>query len=568
MKNVGAVFLLISSQILFLTACARNDNSIIKNENMLNYVRQPAVAGQFYPGDAKSLKQKIESYLAEATTTSPNPPLVKGRDNSATTTAAVNPPAPSPRFAGEAGLSKGGNNGNPPNPLYPASAKATADKQGGIKAMMVPHAGYDYSGPVAAYGYQAVSGEKVDTVILIGNSHQAYFPGLAIDANDAWQTPLGEVAVNKELADKLITADNDLKYNSQPHEKEHSLEVQLPFLQTVLASGFKIVPILFGNSGDEAYKKLAKALADNLGDEDLVVISTDMSHYPKYEDANKIDKATLDVIRSLDVEALNKHIELTEKAGYDNEQTLICGVDGVKTIIALAKQKSWTANILKYANSGDATIGSKDQVVGYGAMTFASSEKLKVKSAKSEAEIYNLNLEQKDALLEIARTTVEGFVKNGQVPDFKISDERLQQKQGAFVTLKKDGELRGCIGQIIPSENSLWQVVRNMAVAAASEDPRFLPVSAAELPKIEYEVSVLSVPEIIDDWRKIELGKHGVIIKKGWHSGVFLPQVATETGWSLEEFLSQLAWQKAGLSPDAYKNDKGVELQVFTASVF
>jgi len=177
-----------------------------------------------------------------------------------------------------------------------------------------------------------------------------------------------------------------------------------------------------------------------------------------------------------------------------------------------------------------------------------------------------LNYKQQKELLKIAKETVENFVLTGKISEFKIIDEGLKQKQGAFVTLTKNGQLRGCIGQIAPSNESLWQVVRDMAIAACSEDNRFNPVSEDELDKLEYEISVLSVPESIDDWHKIELGKHGVIIKQGGQSGVFLPQVATETGWSLEEFLSELCSQKAGLSSSCYK-DKNTQILVFTAQV-
>ncbi|MFA5359722.1 MAG: AmmeMemoRadiSam system protein A [Patescibacteria group bacterium] len=177
-----------------------------------------------------------------------------------------------------------------------------------------------------------------------------------------------------------------------------------------------------------------------------------------------------------------------------------------------------------------------------------------------------LNSKEQKELLKIAKETVENFVLNGKIPEFNITDEKLKKRQGAFVTLHKDGELRGCIGQIAPSNEPLWQVVRNMAVAACSEDNRFDSVSEDELKALEYEISILSVPELIDDWQKIELGKHGVIIKQGGRSGVFLPQVATETGWNLEEFLSELCSQKAGLSPGCYK-DKNTQILVFTAQI-
>jgi len=179
-----------------------------------------------------------------------------------------------------------------------------------------------------------------------------------------------------------------------------------------------------------------------------------------------------------------------------------------------------------------------------------------------------LNKNQKKELLDIARQTVENYVREGKIPEFKIKDERLKKKEGAFVTLHKDGQLRGCIGQIIPSDQPLWEVVRDMATAACSEDYRFNPVAKNDLDKLDYEISVLSVPKKIESWQDIKLGEHGVIAEKGRQGGVFLPQVATETGWDLEEFLSQLCSQKAGLDPDCYKKTGDVKLKIFTAQVF
>ena len=483
--------------ILFLTACSAEQAS----NDMPKKIRPPAVAGQFYPAAAEEITEQINGYLKQAST---------------------------PQVGGE------------------------------IKAIIVPHAGYDFSGQVAAYGFKLLKGVKINTAVLIGNSHTAYFDGAAIDSSDVWQTPLGQVAVDKELADKLIKADSAIKYDASVHGQDHVLEVEIPFLQVVLAGNFKIVPIMLGNKADDSYKKLAKALKDNLGENDVVVVSSDMSHYPKHEDANKIDRGALEKIKSGKVDELEKYVESVENSGVANEQTVLCGIDAVKTLLELARLSGWDKiEVLKYLNSGDVSgIGDKNRVVGYGAVAFAQ-----IQTAGG------LNREQRELLLTMAKETVESFVTTGQAPEFDVTDERLKQKQGAFVTLTKNGQLRGCIGQIVPTDEPLWQVVREMAVAACSEDGRFNPVEKSELDELEYEVSVLSAPEAIDDWKKIELGKQGVIIRKGGRSGVFLPQVATETGWTLEEFLGQLCSQKAGLSPSCYK-DKDTEIQIFSAQVF
>jgi len=505
------IFILIIT-LIFLCSCAKQQEI----KPMYKSIRQPAVAGQFYPEDKEELKKQINKYLAAA---------------------------PEQKIAGQ------------------------------VKAMMVPHAGYDFSGPVAAYGYKLLVGQKIKTIVLIGNSHHDYFSGLAIEASDSWQTPLGMVEVDQALAKKLVAAESDIKFNSQPHQYEHSLEVQLPFLQTVLTEGFKIVPILFGNEPGDDWQKLAQALTKNLGPDDLVIASSDMSHYPANDDAQKIDQATLEKVKAGQVTELEKYINQVEAENVAGEQTLLCGVEAVKTIMALAGQLNWTpAEIIKYANSWQTSKLDENRVVGYGVVAFSQSAGQTIQSdqATSTAAVNtgDLNNEEKDKLLEIAVTTVEEYVKQGKIPDFTISDQRLNWHEGAFVTLYKDGKLRGCIGQILPTDQPLWLVVRQMAVAACSQDNRFTAVSTRELKDLKFEVSVLSQPEKIDDWHKIELGKQGVIVSKGLRTGVFLPQVATETGWGLEEFLAQLCWQKAGLAPDSFKTDPQVELEVFTAQVF
>jgi len=491
----------------------------MKEENNIktyNNLRPSYSAGQYYPADKSRLEYKIEQYLTKAD---------------------------------------------------------KIETDGDVKAIITPHAGLDFSGQVAASSYKLLTGRKINTAVIVCNSHAEYFSGLAVDNSDAWETPLGIVEVDQKLAAKLVNFDKDIQFNGDIfRNQDQTLEVQIPFLQVVLKDNFKIVPVFFGNSHDDSYKKLAQALEKNLGPDDIVIISTDMSHYPNYGDANRVDKKTLEIIKSGDVSGLEEYIKEVASEKIPNEQTVLCGVDGVKTVMELANLMSWDkVEILKYANSGDIDIGDKSSVVGYGAMAFIDTKKqenTKTQKQENKKDVGRLDDGQKGELLKIAKETVESFVREDNILNFEVEDERLNWREGAFVTLHKDGQLRGCIGQIVPSDKPLWQVVRDMAIAACSEDHRFKSVAFDELDKIDYEVSVLSVPKKIDDWQKIELGKQGVIVRKGIRSGVFLPQVADETGWSLEEFLSQLCWQKAGLAPDCYKNDKEVELQVYTAQVF
>jgi len=464
-------------------------------------VRPPAVAGQFYPADRTVLENAVQTALAAA---------------------------------------------------------PTVNAGGAVRMIIVPHAGYDYSAGVAAWAFKSLAGQKIKRVYLLGNSHHDYFSGLALDDHDFWETPLGRVAVDTKKVKELAAASPVFAAFGAPHQLEHGLEVQLPFLQAVLGKDFKIVPLLYGNTEGNDYVAIAKILAANLEDGDLIVVSSDMSHYPSYEVANKIDRQTLDMIKNKDLAGLSA-AAASALSAQTNEQTILCGLEAVKTALALAQQLNLNPQVLGYKNSGDTLLSDKSRVVGYGAVIFSASS-----SPTSGAG--QLDSAEQKILLDIARTSVESYVKNNNIPEFNIKDERLKAVQGAFVTLKKNGELRGCIGQIIADE-PLWQVVRDMAIAAATEDSRFYPVTAGELAQLDYEISVLSAPQAVSDWRQIRLGTDGVIVRKGLRSGVFLPQVATESGWSQEEFLSQLCAQKAGLAPDCYKNDPAVSLSVFQAQV-
>lgn len=536
MLNIKRKVIFISISFLIfgplLSGCSSPNNinpklvGIDKNnfKNNMEDLRKPVVAGQFYTADKEKLKEQINNFLEQA-----NSQKVAGR----------------------------------------------------VKAIMVPHAGYDFSGPVAAEAYRQLEGTNIKTLVIIGNSHSSFFEGVAIDSSSSWQTPLGSVSVDTQFAHRLADNYENIIINGEPHKKEHSLEVQIPFLQTILGKDFKIVPILFGNIKDETEcRNLAEALAANLGSNDLVIASSDMSHFPSYEDANRLDKRTLQIIKSADVEELEEHISTSMGEGVPHEETLLCGEDAVKTIMYLNNIKQWdSAKILRYSNSGDSDLGDKNRVVGYGAMVFADST-VKQEEVRQQESFSVESLEQKlggltvplfpkekKALLNIANESVESYIKKGVKPEFNITDKRLQEKEGAFVTLKKNGQLRGCIGQIVQTKKSLWEVVQDTAISAATSDDRFIPVSSEELSELTYEISVLSVPFQIDDWQQVQPGKHGVIIRQGNRSGVFLPQVAEETGWSREEFLSQLCSQKLVSTPDCYTSSDS-EIFVFTAQVF
>ena len=470
-------------------------------------VRRPAVAGAFYPGDEQGISETIEGFL----------------DN-----------------------------------------VEKVDVKGEIVAIVVPHAGYVYSGQVAVYSFKQIQGRKINTVVLICNSHTAHFQGIAIDESDSWKTPLGIVKIDKRLADKLVNDGDVIEYDKNVHANDHTLEVQIPFLQTVLEGDFKIVPILFGNSYDDSYKELARLLAVNLGKNDLVVVSTDMSHYPGYEDANRIDVKLLEVIKEKDIFKLEKYIRRVMSLNIPGEQTLCCGIDGVKTAIEMSNILGAEFEILRYANSGDVPIGDKSRVVGYGALLMYIPSDLAQKGEAMMKDEY-LNKDEKGKLLQIARASIIEAVTGKREEQPEVTEERLKENTGAFVTIKKHGQLRGCIGYII-AVKPLHETVKEVAKSAAINDHRFRPVSDEELKDIELEISALTPLKRITDVGEIEVGKHGIYMKRGFYSGILLPQVATEYGWDRQTFLEHTC-MKAGLPKDAWK-DESTEIYIYSAEVF
>lgn len=451
--------------------------------------------------------------------------------------------------------------------FYPDSAKILAErikqflnwaeiekKDRDILALISPHAGYDYSGSVAACGFKAIKGRPFRTVIIIGPSHFVGFDGISVYPQGAWQTPLGNVPVDEELASALIQYHPKISFSEIAFEKEHSVEVQLPFLQIVLDE-FEIVPIVMGKFSFEDCQILSSGLLEVTKDRDdvLIIASTDMSHDHPYGKAKEIDNLTIKELQKLNPHTLYNRLVMGECE--------LCGAAAVITALLYAQQQGMTeVEILKYANSGDVT-GEEQRVVGYLSAALCREARRKEMSGEEM-----LTQRQKARLLEIARKTIVEYVSSGKQLDVSEDDPLLLKNMGAFVTIHKQGELRGCIGNII-GEGPLYLTVRDMAIEAAVADPRFPSVSPRELTNIDIEISVLSEPQKVENVDEIKMGTHGVIVKKGFASGVFLPQVAIETGWTRDEFLSNLCAHKAGLSPDAWR-DKETELYSFTAQVF
>ncbi|MEI8011413.1 MAG: AmmeMemoRadiSam system protein B [Candidatus Omnitrophota bacterium] len=430
---------------------------------------------------------------------------------------------------------------------------------GDIGVIISPHAGYPFSGRVAACGFKAAEAKKIATVIILAPTHHFSFKGASVWAKGSFTTPLGTVAVDEDFAARLLAADTVFTFRKDvfkgvPGRPENSVETQIPFIQRTFP-GAKIVPVIVGYPPDPAGAiAIARALAAVAGarEDVLVVVSVDQSHFHPLKEAEMIDRAGLEAIEKGDMNAL--------WAGHAAGRMEVDGFHVVGAAMAYAKALGYgRAKVLKYATSADVTKDVKS-VVGYAAVVFYREHVALVKDEGA------LTAAQKDRLLSIARGALDTFVRTGQKAAADEKDPRLAVPEGAFVTLKKAGVLRGCIGQIV-GEGPLAVTVRDMAVAAASQDPRFEPVAVQELSEISLEVSVLSAPCLIKDVGEIVMGKHGVIVSRGSRGGVFLPQVATETGWSRERFLSELCSQKAGLSPDCWK-DPQTKIEIFTADVF
>ncbi len=423
---------------------------------------------------------------------------------------------------------------------------------GRVRMLMVPHAGYEFSGAIAGAGYQAVASQVVKTVIVVAPSHFTDLTGVSIWPSGSFQTPLGDIAVDEDLAQKLLKADPRFANLPKIFDREHALEVQLPFIEKTWPHA-RLVPVIIGQPEPSICRALAEALMRLTANRDdvLIVLSTDLSHYHDYQTAKQMDALTIEAVLNKDAKSLWE--------GVFSRRMELCGFTPVIAGLVIAQELSLKTQLIVKANSGDVT-GDKSRVVGYAAIAFyEDQENFQVAAAA-------LTDQQRQSLLALARRTVESFVAKKDLPDIKTEDLRLRQVQGAFVTLQKHGVLRGCIGNII-GQKPLIETVRDMAKAAASQDPRFNPVEASELKDIDVEVSVLSVPVRISSPDEIILGTHGVIVSDGAsHQGVFLPQVATETGWSKEEFLSELCSQKAGLEKNCWQDPHNV-MYAFTADV-
>jgi MEMO1 family protein len=422
---------------------------------------------------------------------------------------------------------------------------------GRLVALAVPHAGYMYSGPVAAYAFKLLIDRDIDTIVLIGPSHRHAFSGVAIDLRD-YETPIGNVEVDRELAAGLIQGNQHLiTTRTDVHEQEHSLEIEMPFIQTVLPHA-RIVPVLMGSQDEQTCRTLAALLTDVLAGKNVIlVVSTDLSHFHNGPDAEAMDDRLL------------KHVEAfnPERLYFDLRSGSVEACGGGPLTVVMTVARSLGANqarVLKYAHSGHVT-GDHSRVVGYMAAAFVQTDPVDENSASGRTLT-----DEQVRLLKMARKAIMAALEHREFTPPPNPTGDPKPHRGAFVTLKKAGQLRGCIGRVV-SDRPLAETVSHMAVQAAFHDPRFPPLSIEEYDDLELEISVLSPVEPVTDPESIQIGRHGLIMVKGGRQGLLLPQVPLEQGWDRLEFLNQTCL-KAGLTRECWQD--GADIYAFSADVF
>ena len=420
-----------------------------------------------------------------------------------------------------------------------------------INALIVPHAGYVYSASTAAKAYSSLH-KKYKNIFIIGSSHHVNIDGASIYSIGNYKTPLGEVHVNQSIVTQLMQNTELYSYYRDAHTKEHTLEVQLPFLQTLYSDDLQIVPIIIATQNLEIIKQISKSLEKYFTDDNLFIISTDLSHFPSFNDANTVDMKTLNSIATNDTKTFIDNLVENENAGLKEFHTSACGWSSILTLMYLTQDKNYNYELLEYINSGHTKYGDKSHVVGYGAMRI-----YKENSYFDEKE--------KQQLLDIARLALNDAVKKNEKVSLDSTKiyPKLKDKNGAFVTLYKSGNLRGCIGQFEPDQ-SLSEVIVDMSISSALHDSRFNKVSIEELEEITIEISVLTPRKKINSIDEIVIGKHGIYLQYGSKNGTYLPHVATQMNWNAKEFVEHCALEKAGISKDDLKN---IEIFVYEAII-
>ncbi len=474
-------------------------------------VREPAVAGQFYPSDARSLNATLDAVLKDATAPGPEAPI----------------------------------------------------------AIVAPHAGWVFSGQIAADAWRQTAGRQYDTIVILGTNHTGVGYGrIAVYPGSGFRTPLGVARVDTALAAALVKEDSDCSPDPSAHAKEHSIEVHVPFAQRLFPDA-QLVAVVVGSEDAAVLTRFGRTLARLLqGRRALIVASSDLSHYPSWRDANVVDRRTIEAIASLDPDRFRAAAENGVR-GAPNLDTCACGDGPIRAAMVAARALGATrGRAVSYANSGDLPVAEPDRVVGYGAVVFSAgdpgADTRVLTFPTAAAQALPPTAADKKQMLALARETIRRYLDTGSIPLARGFSPAMERPQGVFVTLRKKGDLRGCIGQMTP-DRPLRVLVGRMALAAAFDDPRFEKVRAAELKDLDLEISVLTPFKEVAGPAAIVVGRDGVLLQKGGRSAVFLPQVAVEERWTRDEMLDNLC-VKGGLDAGCWR--QGAKLSTFQGDVF
>jgi len=466
---------------------------------------------------------------------------------------------------------------------------ATKKLDGRIVGIVSPHAGFIYSGQCAAKGYKYLEEvPNLERIILLGVSHRGGFEGACVSDFAYNSTPLGTIPVDTKITTELA-GEKYFMVDEDVMQYEHSLENQLPFIQKMMGDKkYKIVPVLFGALPKRGFEPVAEVIKRYVDERTLVIASSDFTHYGRRFGYVPFTKDVKNNLRKLDM-GFVEHICRLDFENYWNYKRktgiTACGFVPVGVLINIFSDGNCKGALIDYYTSGDLT-GDFSTSVSYASIVITRSagpeaepkkpqSPAKKEESKPSRKVEKnspvaLSLDEQKTLIRIARDALKRYIGEGIYPEVNENKyditENLKRETGVFVTLKEHGRLRGCIGNLV-GMGPLYLGVRDNVISAASRDPRFPAVRKEELNHIEVEISVMTSPLRIDDYRKIRLGTDGVIIKQGRAQAVYLPQVATETGWDLDEFLSHLC-RKAMLDPSAYKNSRNMEFYIFQAQVF
>ncbi len=472
--------------------------------------RQPAVAGKFYPENTSMLKNALKFYFENAVSPGKEKPV----------------------------------------------------------GIITPHAGYIYSGQIAADAWNQTKPFNYDIIIFLGTNHTSHsLKKISVYNGEGYKTPLGTAQIDPDITAELLKHKDIVEFDPDAHKNEHSIEVQIPFAQT-LFPGAKIVTAIVGVNDPELAENFAELLYNLLKEKSpLFVASSDLSHYPPLEVACAADSSTLKIFGSGNAEKIFNGMRKLENSGSSEVSTYACGEGPVMVLSEVARLfNNDIYSVVSYSNSGKTLIGKNDRVVGYGAAIYR-------KDGETTSPVYSdhypdklndeLTEEDRKALLHYARNTLEQYYSSQTLPLPRNFSAPIRSLAGAFVTLKKDGMLRGCIGHMA-EDTPLCKTVGLMALQAALNDRRFNPVTEDEIPSLEIEISVLTPYSKIGDYKEFVTGRDGILLVRGEHRAVYLPQVAPEQGWDRIETLRHLC-QKAGLEESSWKD---ADLYTFRAIVF